>query len=329
MTMHSGNPFVVTGFWSYSRKLEKVGGDSLHKEMRDCLIDQFSPLGVELWRDSDPEGGIGSGRNWPSTIVGALSRSLLFFWIQSPRWLDRKICRLEFEAFRDRVRRLAGAFPGNPDPDELWGLLVTPVHVMSVRPETWELYDPDVRQRYQTVWLETQRHRMLDLSFLMRSHDPLAVDTRALCLGAAHDIYEDLIAATKMLGTTLRGLLEYAAQPDQAFEAHWRKVFHNFDTPDLPGGPENSPDDKQLLMRQKRLADLHSSGDPHKTIQQTHLTMLLLPTMVGQDGFWCSHESAQGQVAATAAELLPDDPPRRSAAGYMLWSEHAIRVVLP
>ena len=67
------------------------GGALLHAAMQASLTEVLQD-DVRIFRDTDPETGISPGRSLVRRIVEALSGSLLFFWVQSPRWLRRQRC---------------------------------------------------------------------------------------------------------------------------------------------------------------------------------------------------------------------------------------------
>ena len=79
----------IHGFWSYERGSEKFGAAEYHENMQDLLLGQNPTNGVDLFRDREIEGGHYFNRK----IVDALSKSVLFFWYQTPAWINSDWCR--------------------------------------------------------------------------------------------------------------------------------------------------------------------------------------------------------------------------------------------
>lgn len=146
-------------FWNYSRQLEDLGAAELHQCMQGALGDKLALLAeLRIFRDNDARLGIPSGKPWPEGIVDALAASALFFWLQSPRWWrEPAYCRLEWQAFQDRVSSVgAELWPGAADQPRrstaLWQAAVVPIRLSELTGEDRSTLGHTALQPMLSAW---------------------------------------------------------------------------------------------------------------------------------------------------------------------------------
>ena len=110
----------LVGFFSYSREDDQDSEGAL-SALRDRIQRELrGQLGraLRLWQDRE---AIPPGRLWESEIKAAIEQSVFFIPIVTPRAMNSKYCRVEFDLFLDREAEL-----GRDD-------LVFPIHYIRVR----------------------------------------------------------------------------------------------------------------------------------------------------------------------------------------------------
>ncbi|MBV9290474.1 MAG: toll/interleukin-1 receptor domain-containing protein, partial [Hyphomicrobiales bacterium] len=98
----------IIGFFSYSREDDEDFSaqlsslrDAIQKELRAAL--GRTRRDFHLWQDQQ---AIAPGEQWESKIASAISEATFFIPIVTPRAVNSKHCRFEFEAFLAREQAL-------------------------------------------------------------------------------------------------------------------------------------------------------------------------------------------------------------------------------
>lgn len=326
---------TVHAFWSYSRVTEGQGIDALHAAMSASFEEVIAPMPLRVFRDTAPD-GLASGEDWRRGIVQAVARSTLFFWVQSPRWPHRSVCRFEFEAFRDRVRRAAAALaPGDTDAafKDLWRALVVPIRWLEVDDAHWRHVPEPARGALQREWQHMNVLSSLLLPQMRRRHRS-AGDVYALaCVDAAAAIRGRIASVFEEYRTSWDGWVDLLAADAPAFEAAW---FDEFERREAGRIDEWHPIAHELgglslAARQAELARRHTHGKARRELPELGLTLVLLPR--GDDpraGFWCASAAVANRHARTWAQrygpLFRAEP---GTAGALVWSLEAIAALRP
>src|SRR5262245_31185370 len=94
----------LVGFFSYSREDDEAFKgtlsalrDGIHRELSAQL--GRSKRNFRLWQDQT---AIAPGKQWESEIKAAVDQSVFFIPIITPRAVNSKYCKFEFEAFLAR-----------------------------------------------------------------------------------------------------------------------------------------------------------------------------------------------------------------------------------
>lgn len=318
---------TVHAFWSYSRGQEDVGVADLHRAMQRSLADPMSLYGgLSIFRDNDRKTGIDSGSDWPRSIVEAIARSTLFFWVQSPAWLRAgSPCQFEFEAFRDRIARISDEFRAGSSTSasrDLQGALVVPIRWYDMHPEDWSQIDADVCRAFRPEWDLMQTIDELNFP-LRRTRTPLSDGhAAAASAAAAAPIAERFKKALAALGTDLPTLQAFIDSDRATFEQRWLAELERR-MPAL-AAPRAAPPTDPTLRAQARLAARISAGLTRAVEQAFGVSSVLVPADDGGErGFWAAAMPLSNRWRATLA-AYGDGRPVNGPAGWLLWSAEDI-----
>lgn len=327
---------TVHAFWSYSRTTELQGIDALYVAMAASLEEVIAPMPLQIFRDTAPN-GLASGEDWRRGIVQAVARSTLFFWVQSPRWLHRAVCRFEFESFRDRVHRAAALLaPQDPEAafDDLWSALVVPIRWLDVDDDQWRAVPEPARGALARDWQRMNVVPSLLLPEFRRRHQ-FAGDVYALaCVDAAAAIRARIAAVFESHRTSWRGWCDLLASDARPFEDSWLDEFSRRWAAESgePSGPA-APAFVYLSLaaRQAELAQRHTSGKTRLERPELGLTLVLLPRDDDRtSAFWCASAPVANRHARTwALRFGPLFRAEPGAAGALSWSREAIEALRP
>jgi hypothetical protein len=144
----------LKGFFSYSRRVDELSRGSLSRLRAQIYNDLSMQLGFDfkLWQDTM---AIPNGAEWEGEIKRAISESVFFIPIVSPNWVTSTHCRIEFNAFLDRERKLGRK-------NLIFPLLYLRVPALE-KEELWR-QDPvlEIIARRQCFDWQTFRNRSLD-----------------------------------------------------------------------------------------------------------------------------------------------------------------------
>lgn len=290
----------------------------LHAAMQNTLADGLGAIcDVWIFRDGDHDTGMGHGHDWKRSIVANLAGSMLFFWNQTPRWVESAYCRFEMDVFRANVVRLARRFstPSGPiDPERLFERLVIPIRHMDMDVHQWAAQPADTVAQVRPLWRRTNIFRELDLS----KGDCRASDIPLRCLAAEAHIRRDIFAAVPE-HVSLPELLDFLATEDRSFIHEWSRRFPADEGAVLPPAmPE--------LSRQGHLARLRTGGRLHDEDASLGLNYFLVPLNdAGTEGFWASARPLGNPLAARISAMLPEaQRPRVAPDGQLVWSAAAV-----
>lgn len=319
-------PSILNAFWSYSRTGEGIGGSELHTTMQAALADPISPWGeLRIFRDIARHNSIRHGEDWPRAITAAIARSALFFWVQSPKWLKSPVCVFEFDAFEDRIARIAAEFIPSGSPltaQTLSGALLQPVRMFEMEKEEWLSIDidPVLRNRFESEW--SRRHIMPELRFSLAhgrpSHESSPYSYR--CTRAAQPIARSFGRTLDALGgVSLARLNEFLTDDSQDFERRWMGIYEErFSESKRHGGSGARDDDwtaQQRLM--KRL-----TRPPNKI----GLSFVLVPYVHGKQGFWIAAKPLPNKFQSNVTERIGSQyPVALGSGGFLQFSAEAVK----
>lgn len=316
---------TLNAFWSYSRVGEGIGGSELHTTMQAALADPISPWGeLRIFRDIARHNSITPGADWPRAITAAIARSTLFFWVQSPMWLKSWVCVFEFDAFEDRVARIAAEFipsGSSVTAQTLSEALLKPVRMFEMEEEWVRIdIDPGLRNRFESEW--SRRHVMPELRFSLAhghpSHESSPYSYR--CTRAAQPIARSFGRTLDALGgVSLARLNEFLTDDSQDFERRWMGIFEErFSELRRPDGPGTRDDDwtaQQRLM--KRL-----TRPPNKI----GLSFVLVPDVQGKQGFWVAAKPLPNKFQSNVTERISSQyPVALGSGGFLQFSAEAVK----
>ncbi|WP_284620545.1 hypothetical protein [Aquabacterium humicola] len=326
---------TVHAFWSYSRTTELQGTDALHAAMEASLEEAIAPMPLRIFRDSAAN-GLASGEDWRRGIVQAVARSTLLFWVQSPRWLHRPVCRLEFEAFRDRVRRAAAVLkPHDPQAafEDLWSALVVPIRWLDVDEDQWRDVPDPARRALARDWQRMNVVPSLMLPEFRRRHQSAGSVYALACVDAAAAIRARVAAVFEAHQTSWRGWCDVLATDARAFEDAWLDEFSRRASEGGESSGQDAPafGDLSLATRQAELARRYAGGKTRLERPELGLTLVLLPRDDDRmSAFWCASAPVANRHARTWARrfgtLFSAEP---GAAGALTWSREAIEALRP
>lgn len=313
---------TLNAFWSYSRAGEDIGGSELHTTMQAALADPISPWGeLHVFRDNARREGIPPGADWARTIIAAIARSTLFFWVQSPRWLVRPACVFEFDVFEDRVARIAAEFIPSGSPltaQTLSDALLKPVRMFDMGPEEWTGIDPVLRKRFEGEW--SRRQVMPELNFALadgnRLHETNPYSYR--CTRAAQPIARSFGRTLEALGISLTRLNEFLTDDSQELERRWMGIFEErfseLTRNDVTGARDDDWAAQQRLM--KRL-----TRPPDKM----GLSFVLVPDTQGEQGFWVAAKPIPNKFQSNVtARIGSGHPVALGSGGFLQFSAAAV-----
>ena len=76
----------------------------------------------------------------------------MFFWNQTPRWIQNAYCGFEMDVFRANVERIARALPApgkDIDPERLFERLLFPIRYMDMSTHEWDAVPPSLSARFR------------------------------------------------------------------------------------------------------------------------------------------------------------------------------------
>jgi hypothetical protein len=322
---------IIHAFWSYSRNTESFGGDALHAAMQASLSEAMAPLELRVFRDSAANHGIASGADWSREIVRAIARSTLFFWIQSPRWLHRPICRFELEAFHSRVQRAANLLaPGDTSTfEKLWTAMTIPIRWLDAAAAQWQAVPEPPRSFIAHAWrhMNVRPSLMLPESRRQHRHDVYAL----ACVDAAAAIHAHLAAALRQCGSDWQQWLELLDRDAVAFERLW---LAEFAARRLTGGADDAlapTPGLDLVGSQLELAQRLNSGRTRIAREELGLTMILVPHADSASGaFWVTSAPVTNRLATTWADYFGENFRASPGSGGVLrWSAEAVQKLRP
>lgn len=211
----------LCGFWSYSRAQEDASGRLL-KVVQGSLREAFGRHPeVEIFRDVNQA----PGTHWPKELVSAIRRSVLFFWLQSPRYLDSELCRFELEMFQAQVSRIAHHFgvPGNAE--LLFEHWIVPIRWQNDHEANWpsRRSNPATRE-IANLWDELQLHSHCDIA--RHGHSEASYRENGIAMGTMirNKLYDSLklLGGDGTLAEQWTRLLAFVSQEANTFESNWR-----------------------------------------------------------------------------------------------------------
>lgn len=280
---------LLRGFWGYSRTTDVFGAKDYCDLMQRRLKEEFPDFGIQLFRDTSDV----VNEHWAISVIRHLSKSALFFWWQSERWMRRAACVFEMEVFLGRIKTVAKEF--EVDPEQLRTCLIWPIRAGEIREERWLNLEPE--QHWLRVLTEQQVDPRLDLAELVHACHPWADDKAANVNSVVPKIRRRLEAAIPALNHNLLPLLEFLNEEDRRFIEHWQDEFEyrfrsqttidwSGDRPKIP-----SRDEKNWLSKQKLAARRHTEG---RTRQSSGLGFELIlvpaPAAACEGSFWVSSQ---------------------------------------
>jgi len=326
---------VLHAFWSYSRASEAHGGEELHSAMQTALDETLAPRQIHIFRDSSLASGIGSGVDWRRALVRGIARSTIFFWVQSPLWVHRPVCRFEFFAFRDRVRRLASRLSKQNDAatfDDLWAAMVVPIRWAEIADDQWRGVPAEQRRVLSLEW-----NRMGVLSPLMlaekRRRLQRAVNDAysVACFASAPVIGTQLDSTLRRIGASWSSWERLIAVDVAEFEEFWLSRPEVQSLAGAASEPTDLTTGVEAVGAQLTLAHTRTAGRLNLERPELGLTMVLLPDLSDPEGgYWCSNGPLPNRLAKLwAARFGPDAKGKLGTSGTLVWSESAMRVLLP
>lgn len=318
----------IHAFWSYSRRVEHHGGEALHAAMCAAMDEAMAPSRLCIYRDADRKFGIGSGEDWPKALVRAIGGSAMFFWVQSPRWLNQPVCRFEFDAFSDRLMRAATRIaPADAESifGALWAASVVPIRWVEARDsDHWSEIPEPARSSLRSHWNNMNVLPALQLSDprpgLSAAHDGYA----GTCKSAASSILDQLSDKLKGLGLTRSGWAEVLASDVRDFERDWNDEFERR----FPGGPPGQDEPAReatggsLVDLQMGLARRFTSGRTRIERADLDLVLTLLPDADGSGrGVWCTSAPISNSAAACWSNRFGElFSARPGSSGVLMWT---------
>lgn len=300
------------GFWSYSRE-GTSGIAALHREMQASLSGNGpGPGDAEIFFDTNPVTGIGSGQDWGRRTVEAASRSALFFWVQNPRWPTRPVCRFEFDMFEDRVGRIAREFSTSTHPldqRELWHSLVVPIRWAAITEAHWDtIEETATADRLRRLWEATNVLAALNFAEKDNHATSAGDDYSQLCRLVTAHISKRLVNAIPSLGGNVTRLLEYLAADQGEFVARWLDEFERRDILRL---------ERQGIARPPRATSHSTAAWRQRQLNWPNLRQVEIPSIDGQPSFWVTGEPVSEKLLDsldTISLVWRIDP-----AGNTLW----------
>ena len=301
--------------------------------MQLAIQDEYAPPDrpkPEIFFDQQAGRGTPGGHTWPEYIIDEISKSALFFWLQSPSWLRSAVCRFEYVAARDRIEQAALALCplGPSDAGEiLWQASLCPIRVGKPSDVDWEYLGEQDRAIFQAAWLAVPDH-MLDIERMVERDVAIRHDHAVLCQEAAPRMLQvHRSTIERKLGIAYDSLLSYLAHPAPEFNRRWREELRARRRAGTGLGPGRiAGAELTCVSAQRQLADAVSGGSPRRI--KSGLSMLLVPDRGGASGFWMTEQPIRGETAERFNGLLPAALHcGTSAAGDAFWSAAAIAAV--
>lgn len=206
------NKFTVRGFWSYPRS-DKLNSEKLHKSMKANLETGYY-RGADIFIDTED---IAPGNDWSRTIAREISKSYLFFWNQSPGWLQSNVCILELIAFHDHINQVVKFLYPQEKQDlalkEIWDATVIPIRIFDIGKNYWDEYPIADQNSYSFIrdqweiknYIEPTKNEIQKESFLKISQQ---------------------LPADFFSNKTRKELDEFIENKSNAFEEKWHLEFH-------------------------------------------------------------------------------------------------------
>lgn len=304
--------------------MEKFGGSDLHAAMQATLTEQIATWGEpHIFRDRDRREGIPPGADWVRTIIAAIARSTLFFWVQSPRWLMSPVCVFEFDVFEDRVARIAAEFIPSDSPlttQTLSDALLIPVPIFNMEPKEWAGIDPELRKRFEGAW--SRRQATPDLNFTLtdgnRSHETNPYSYQ--CTRAAQSIARSFSRTLDALGISLTRLNEFLTDDSQEFERRWLGIFEERSS-ELKRHDSTGARDDDLVAQQRLMKRMARPSD------KMGFSFVLVPYIQGKNGFWVSAKPIPNKFQSNVtARIGSGHPVVLGLGGYLQFSAAAVKV---
>lgn len=326
---------TIHAFWSYSRTIELQGADALHAAMQVALEEASAPMPLHVFRDTSST-GFASGEDWRRGIVRAVGLSTIFFWVQSPRWLHRDVCRFEFEAFRDRVRRAAALLaPGAAQGivDDLWHALVVPIRWLDADDDQWLSVPEPARTTLAADWKNMSVSPSLMLPQARRRLKSAADLYSLACIDAAAAIRARIGATFAKHGTSWAQWSELVASDAASFERLWMDEFERRAAAarDGRGAIPAQFGSPSIAMRQDELSRRFTDGRTRLERPELGLTLVLVPSdRAATAAFWCASTSVANRHARMWARRFGEPcRPEPGPTGALNWSRETIEALRP
>lgn len=271
----------LNAFWSYSRSSGEFHGHQLHEAMRSALVNPISLYGdLTIFRDSDLRDGIAPGADWAQVIVEKIARSVLFFWVQSPKWLHpESFCSFEFDAFEDRAARIAKRFLASGDRN-LSDALIIPVRLFGVAGRSWDYIDSGQRIRFENEWGRRQVMNGLNFSIENSAQSNYGNLYSTGCLAAAEKISESFRNTMDVLGVNLEKINEFLVEDSPDFERKWMREF----------------EERWANLRRANVSNDRFWSTPPTPSHSSHCSVWI-PNADGKYGFWVASKPLRRKVS--------------------------------
>ena len=293
-----------------------------------AMDEAMAPSRLCIFRDADGKAGIGSGEDWPKALVRAIGRSTMFFWVQSPRWLNQPVCRFEFDAFSDRLMRAAKRIaPANPESvlGTLRAASVVPIRWVDARDGIhWSEIPEPARSSLRGHWEKLNVLQALLLSDRQPGMSPAHDGYAGACKSAASSILDQLSDNLKKLGLTRAGWVDALAFDGRDFEHDWNDEFERR----FPSGPPGEDEPARetgggsLVDLQRGLARRLTGGRTRIDRVDLDLVLTLLPDAEDpSNGVWCTSAPVGNGAAACWSNRFGElFAARPGPSGLLMWT---------
>ncbi|PTS75487.1 hypothetical protein DBR17_15795 [Sphingomonas sp. HMWF008] len=275
---------------------------------------------IFLDKGPDPDWSLREGLSWRRGLVEQLSKSLLFYWCQTPLWLTRPNCLAEYRIFQAGLVEMATDLaPASSEIDTDWlaQRLIVGIPFQRVSAEKWEELIarspvPHEIAHFQSIW---DAGHQLGHDIAQYSEQ----DVKFYAQRRTQAVLTNVAEVLRALGGAPR-VIDYLEHRDASFKRAWTDHLADINTVakiDAAGMPFRSTDPILSLRRaQARLLEGKLGLQANRFKREFDISMCVVPSDAGAM-----------PILISAAPIEPDNVPEggpwsvtNDAAGNALWN---------